>query len=157
MSQFFQFEQDFVTSLRCIPMQVRLKLDTCGIKLKLDQWSHFTFDDRQQLINRPCNTPQAIQNYRTFVQELIQARTGQTAKDLAVDPKPAWLDANTIPTSVQTKAATLQVTLKLQQWAQLQPLQRFALIKLSRSNHENSNFLPALHEFGLISESESMD
>ncbi len=136
-------------------MQVRLKLDTAGIKLKLDQWNHFNFDDRQQLLDRPCSTPQEVQNYRIFLQELIQERTGQTAKDLAIDPKPAWLDANIIPTVIQTKAATFQVTLKLHQWAQLRPLQRFALIKLSRSNHENSNFLPALQEFGLVSESES--
>jgi hypothetical protein len=31
----------------------------------------------------------------------------------------------------------------------LTPLQRFALIKLTRSQHENNNFLPALIEFGL--------
>jgi hypothetical protein len=36
-----------------------------------------------------------------------------------------------------------------EQWAALSPLQRFALIKLSRSSHENSNFLPALKEFQL--------
>ncbi|MEN9210118.1 MAG: nitrate reductase associated protein [Thermostichus sp. DG02_2_bins_29] len=34
-------------------------------------------------------------------------------------------------------------------WKNLEDLQRFALIKLSRSNHENKNFLPALQEFGL--------
>jgi len=35
IADFFQFEADFVDSLRCIPMQVRFKLATCGIKLKL--------------------------------------------------------------------------------------------------------------------------
>lgn len=35
---FFAFESDFVDSLRCIPMVVRYKLDTCGIKLKLPEW-----------------------------------------------------------------------------------------------------------------------
>jgi len=38
MADFFEFEADFVDSLRCIPMHVRLKLDTC-IKLKLAQWN----------------------------------------------------------------------------------------------------------------------
>jgi hypothetical protein len=38
----------------------------------------------------------------------------------------------------------------LQQWASLTPLQRFALIKLSRSSHEDKNFLPALKEFHLV-------
>jgi hypothetical protein len=50
---------------------------------------------------------------------------------------------------VIAKAQDFQVDLTLQQWASLTPLQRFALIKLSRSGHENSNFLPALQEFQL--------
>jgi hypothetical protein len=157
MAYFFQFEQDFVTSLRCIPMQVRLKLDTCGVKLKLDQWNHFNHDDRQQLLDRPCDTPQEAQAYRAFLHDLIQARTGQNAKDLEIDPDPPWLDADAIPTVVQAKAARMHLTLSQMQWAQLEPLQRFALIKLSRSNHENSNFLPALQEFGLVSTSHPID
>ncbi|MBE9032033.1 nitrate reductase associated protein [filamentous cyanobacterium LEGE 11480] len=150
MSQLFQFEQDFVASLRCIPMQVRLKLDTCGVKLKLEQWNHFTLDDRQQLLDRPCSTIAEAQSYRNFLHDLIRQRTGQTAKDLAVDPHPAWLNSEVIPDSVQTKSASVDIELSLEQWQKLQPLERFALIKLSRSNHENSNFTPALKEFGLI-------
>jgi hypothetical protein len=50
MSHFFQFESDFVASLRCIPMQVRFNLDTCGIKLKLHQWNQFTPGQREKLV-----------------------------------------------------------------------------------------------------------
>jgi hypothetical protein len=146
---FFQFEQDFITSLRCIPMQVRLNLDTCGVKLKLDQWNHFTQADRQELLDRPCSAPIDIRDYRAFLQDLITQRTGETAKDLAIDPAPPWLNPAVIPDVVQAKAATVDFTLQLDQWAKLEPLQRFALIKLSRSSHENSNFMPALQEFGL--------
>jgi hypothetical protein len=34
-------------------------------------------------------------------------------------------------------------------WSRLTPLQRFVLLKLSRDNHDNVNFIPALAEFGL--------
>ncbi len=34
-------------------------------------------------------------------------------------------------------------------WRSLQDIQRFALLKLRRSHHENKNFLLALREFGL--------
>ncbi|NEQ62650.1 MAG: nitrate reductase associated protein, partial [Moorea sp. SIO4A1] len=34
--------------------------------------------------------------------------------------------------------------------AELTPIQRFALIKLTRPSHENKNFLPALKEFQLV-------
>lgn len=41
---FFQFESDFVATLRCIPMIVRFKLDLCGVKLSLKAWSRFDHD-----------------------------------------------------------------------------------------------------------------
>jgi hypothetical protein len=149
MTQFFQFEADFVASLRCVPMQVRLKLDTCGVKLKLAQWNQFNQDDRRSLITLPCDTEADVQAYRHFLQALIRARTGTEATDLAIDPVPAWLDESTIPTSVQEKAQENSAVITIDQWAALAPVQRFALIKLSRSSHENANFLPALKEFHL--------
>jgi hypothetical protein len=149
MSQFFQFEADFVQSLRCIPMVVRFKLDTCGVKLKLDQWNQFDGDDRQVLVDQPCDRPEEVAAYREFLHQLIHDRTGQTATDLAIDPQPAWLHPTAIPESVQTKATAIGQALKIEQWQNLQPLERFALIKLSRSSHENSNFLPAMQEFHL--------
>lgn len=150
MSNFFQFESDFVESLRCIPMQVRLKLDTCGIKLKLQQWNHFNQDDRIKLVELPCETATEIQAYREFVCQLVQERTGAIAAELPVDPHPPWLDAATIPHEVSAKAAAVEVPLSVKQWASLTPVQRFALLKLSRSGHENHNFVPAMREFQLI-------
>ncbi len=151
MSNFFQFESDFVESLRCIPMQVRLKLDTCGIKLKLNQWNKFTTEQRQKLVEYPCITPGEIANYRQFLQDLILECTGSAASELPIESNPAWLNAANIPDSVQAKTQELQVNLTLHQWELLTPLQRFALIKLSKSGHENNNFLPALKEFKLLS------
>jgi hypothetical protein len=150
MSQFFQFEADFVASLRCIPMQVRFKLDTCGVKLKLHQWSCFDADDRQALVNRPCHTPEEIQDYHDWLHGVILQRSGEQATDLAIEPYPDWLNESVIPESVLSKARSVEQSLAVEQWRSLSPLQRFALIKLSRSNHENTNFLPALHEFGLV-------
>jgi hypothetical protein len=149
MSHFFQFESDFVESLRCIPMQVRFKLDTCGVKLKLSQWNHFDQVDRQNLVELPCETEDEVQEYREVLQRLIQERTHAQATDLPVDPAPPWLSPTTIPDSVLNKANEVGVAISPGQWASLTSLQRFALIKLSRSGHENSNFLPALQEFHL--------
>ncbi len=150
MSTFFAFEADFVDSLRCIPMQVRLKLDTCGIKLKLAQWHQLTPGDRQTLVDQPCETPDEITAYRTALQQMVVDRTGAIATDLPIDPAPPWANSKIIPDSVQTKAAAVATLLTPTQWATLSPVQRFALIKLSRSGHENHNFLPALKEFQLV-------
>ena len=61
----FAFEDDFVASLRCIPMAVRLKLDRSGIKLTLRQWSRFTTDDRRELLDTPCRSAGEVAAYRS--------------------------------------------------------------------------------------------
>ncbi|MEG4942977.1 nitrate reductase associated protein [Microcoleus sp. F4-D5] len=147
---FFEFEADFVEALRCIPMQVRLKLDTCGIKLKLQDWNHLTQAEREILVEKPCLTPAEIIDYREQLNKILILHTGKPGTDLAVDENPPWMDAATVPESVSVKAQEFGVTIALEQWASLQPLQRFALIKLSRSSHENRNFLPAVKEFHLV-------
>lgn len=150
MVVFFEFEANFVDSLRCIPMQVRCKLDTCGIKLKLSDWSHFTKGDREALVQLPCSTKAEIQAYSEALQNLVLQRTGILPADLPIEPHPAWLDTNTVPANIETKVREFGVTLSPQQWAELTPLQRFALIKLSQPGHENENFPKALKEFHLL-------
>ncbi|MBD2092329.1 nitrate reductase associated protein [Microcoleus sp. FACHB-1515] len=147
---FFQFEQDFVDSLRCIPMQVRYKLDTCGVKLKLSHWSHFTEAERQAIVNAPCETDSEIEDYRNLVQQFVTQHMGTPAGTLAIDPHPAWLNGNSVPAEVQEKAIEFGVAIDLPRWNALTPLQRFVLIKLSRPGHENKNFQPALTEFHLV-------
>ncbi|KAB8334498.1 nitrate reductase associated protein [Scytonema tolypothrichoides VB-61278] len=150
MMVFFEFEADFVDSLRCIPMQVRQKLDTSGIKLKLSDWNHLTKDEREVLVELPCSTESEIQTYKEYLENLILQRTGTPAAELPIEPHPAWLDTNNIPINLQDKAREFGVTLSPQQWVELTPLQRFSLIKLSRPGHENQNFPKALKEFHLL-------
>jgi len=138
MNTFFDFESEFVDSLRCIPMAVRMKLDTCGVKLKLSHWMQLTQPERMVLVNRD------------FLQKLIAEKTGNPPEELAIDPDPAWLDDSQIPDTVREKAREFQIEISLEQWQKLPPSQRFALIKLSRPGHENLNFYPALKEFHIV-------
>ena len=55
---YFQFEKDFMEDgIRCIPMMVRFKLDACGIKLKLKEWSKFSPDEKNMLCEMDCDKP----------------------------------------------------------------------------------------------------
>jgi hypothetical protein len=148
--KYFNFEADFVDSLRCIPMIVRLKLDTCGVKLKLAEWNHFTQAECQQLVELPCDRDSEITVYKEYVSQLIFQHTGQEASLLPIDPQPPWSNDRDIPASINTKAVEVGVKIDLLQWQNLTNIQRFALIKLTRSQHENNNFIPALQEFGLL-------
>ena len=147
---FFQFESDFVQSLRCIPMQVRYKLDTCGVKLKLDHWNRFSAEDREKLVLLPCKTTAETAVYRDYLQTLVTQYTQIPAKELAIDPHPPWDQCDRVPDPVQTQAAQFNTSIAVESWAALTSLQRFALYKLSRPSHENRNFHPALREFGLV-------
>ncbi len=150
MADFFQFETDFVDSLRCIPMQVRYRLDTCGVKLKLHQWSLFTLIDRAKLVDFAPQTEVEIDQYRELLVNLIQERSGEEASLLTIEPQAMWLNETKIPTVVAEKISAANIKFSLLQWQQLTALQRFALIKLSSAGHEQNNFLPALREFKVI-------
>ncbi|MFB2834542.1 nitrate reductase associated protein [Floridanema evergladense] len=149
-TKFFQFEADFVNTLRCIPMVVRYKLDTCGIKLKLSHWNHFNLAEREALVDLPCTTASEIKTYQEFLQQLVTKQTGAPASELPIEENPAWMDNKNIPSEVLEKAKEVGVDIAIEQWESLSPVQRFALIKLSRPSHENHNFLPAMKEFKLI-------
>ena len=150
MTTFFDFEQDFIASLRCIPMIVRYKLDTSGVKLKLDHWHSFNAEEKELLVNLPCETDTEISKYHDRLQALVKEKTGKYAKELEIDPHPAWKNTQDIPSNLREKAQEFDLKLTIEQWQKLDNLQRFVLIKLSRPSHENKNFLPALKEFGLL-------
>lgn len=148
-ARLFAFEDDFVRTLRCIPMCVRFKLDRTAVKLSLRQWSRFTLADRQALRRAPCATVVEIQGYRAMLATLIAARTDEPLKALADPPPGAWRDV-TPPDAVRNMAVARGAgQLTGEAWRGLDDLQRYALIKLTRDKHENANFAPALREFGV--------
>ncbi len=146
MQSLFKFEQDFGDSLRCIPMAVRFKLDTSGIKLKLSHWLNLSHTQRNELLELPCAAKDEIQAYRSLVHQFT-AKNLPT--DLPIDPEPNWLNIAELPEALIQKLAEVQREISLKEWQNLSAFQRFTLIKLSRSSHENLNFIPALEEFGI--------
>lgn len=153
-AQLFAFESDFVATLRCVPMAVRFKLDRCGIKLSLRQWSRFTRDDRQALLTRPCGGEAETAAYRAVLVALVMLRANEIARPLAEPPCGRWEDRRQVAPVVAGHARILGVAPpSLGEWAALTTLQRFVLIKLTRDNHDNINFLPAMREFGLVAQS----
>jgi hypothetical protein len=148
-ARYFQFEADFVASLRCIPMYVRFKLDAVGLKLKLSHWVKFSFEDRQVLAETPCETAEEIDAYKLLLSNLALERTVDVLKSLPAGHDSDWKRENA-PERVLARAGEMGVSITKDQWAALAPLQRFALVKLVRSGHEGRNFGPALREFGLL-------
>lgn len=146
----FIFEADFVEdNIRCIPMIVRFKLDACGIKLKLGEWSKFKEDEKRQLAELPCVTDQEIFSYRKYVQAVVLIRASHVASTIAIEAEPSWANLEMVDDDVQEKASEFGWYITLEQWQSLSNLQRFALVKLKRPGHENRNFPVAMKEFGI--------
>jgi len=149
-NQLFAFEDDFVASLRCIPMAVRLKLDRSGVKLSLRQWSRFTREDRQALLELPCGAACEVCAYHDRLVELVALRASEAAKPLPEPSAALWEAVGETPPVVTDYARSVGLAPPTaREWRRLSELQRFALIKLTRDNHDNVNFVPAMREFGL--------
>jgi hypothetical protein len=149
-NQTFDFESDFVDSLRCVPMAVRLKLDTIGVKLTLRQWSGLSRAERQDLLDTACQTGRQAAAYRRLLRRMLEDNDLGPMRDLHPDLAVRPLDGPA-PEQVARFARRVGVGgIAEHQWARLDPLQRFALVKLSRNSHDNVNFVPALREFGVL-------
>ena len=147
---FFAFESDFVNTLKCIPMIVRYKLDSCGVKLKLSEWARFNLKDKETLAFLPCYTEAEIEDYGKFVKKLVQEYFYCEAALLSA-VNDSWNSINQVPEEVQQKALEWECkAITSKNWIELDTLQRFALVKLSRSGHEGRNFPLALAEFGIV-------
>jgi len=148
---YFKFEEDFVeNNIRCIPMVVRLKLDQCGIKLKLAEWSKFSVEERAILAESPCENHFEISSYKKHLQQLVIDRMGHPASELKILEPMEWTTLDRIPEIIEEKIKEFRWTLSIYQWNNLNELQRFALVKLSRPGHENANFPLAMKEFDLV-------
>lgn len=150
-SMIFEFERDFAGSLRCIPMIARQKLDIVGIKMTLRQWSRLSREERGRLVEMLCDTSAEQEAYRALVLDLIAARADEPVRFLPPQTLADWREEDCMPEAVSIQARADGVPVPApEQWAKLSPLERFALIKLARSKHENENFVPALKEFGIL-------
>ena len=149
----FEFEKEFIIqSIQCIPMIVRYKLDTVGIKLSLAQWSRFSRFDRYQLSVLACYKKTEIEQYETFLIGLLNHHGFFLI---------ARLPGNGMPGRPPELPDGIRILLNHRihkhgheiseaQWNGLTDLERFALSKLIREGHESKNLIPALSEFGIL-------
>jgi hypothetical protein len=148
LTQVFKFEEDLGDRLACLPMAVRYKLDAAGIKLHLKQWVGLPEDERRKLLGWPFTSKADVATFAKEITALLQAHAGSAPDVFDPVEHPEWLDSDRLPEAVRARGEALGVTLSPSHWARLSPLQRFALVKLSRPKHDAAKLRPALEEFG---------
>lgn len=143
-SHCFDFEHDFVGSWRCIPLCVRRKLDLIGLKLKLSHWLELSQEQRQELVDWPDN-PKALTTMAEHLRRCTRAMADGEAKPLPAAVAEPWQQQQ-LPAAIQEAAQCHSTTISLQQWRELNELERFALCKLARPGHDHHNLPAALNE-----------
>ena len=148
--EYFRFEEDFMEdNLRCIPMIIRLRLDTVGIKLPLRLWSRLSTAERTLLATLSCKTVREQTEYKNVLLMFGRKYSNEPLSVLSVAANADWNREDCIPETVREKCIQSGKEIKSEQWKSLSLLQRFALVKLSRPGHESKNFGKAITEFGL--------
>lgn len=154
MQGLFAFEQDGRYALRRIPMIMRFNLDACGIKISLTAWVMLSRDEREELIVLPCRSELEKEFYRSRLSAMLaphEDNPDALIEFVEIEAAPDWKNSAVLPHAMRASLLEMDLPLPtITQWSSLNDLQRFALIKLTRSGHKNANLLPAIKEFGLV-------
>ena len=144
-NHYFNFEDDFIKDLRCIPLCVRRKLDLIGIKLKLTHWQEFNLIEKTKIVNWP-DTKKELFELKIFIKKITSNSKYGEAKEIEISSNQPSQDKNIVPEQVIKSALERGINISIEKWRNLNELDRFAFCKLIRPNHEHRNLDKALVE-----------
>tara|TARA_B100001027_G_scaffold48564_1_gene32043 strand:+ start:94 stop:555 length:462 start_codon:yes stop_codon:yes gene_type:complete len=144
-NHYFNFEDDFIKDLRCIPLCVRRKLDLIGIKLKLKHWQEFNLIEKTKIVNWP-DTIKELFELKIFLKKITSNSKYGEVKEIEISINQPWQDKNKVPEQVLKSALERGINISIEEWRNLNELDRFAFCKLIRPNHEHHNLDKALVE-----------
>jgi hypothetical protein len=148
MGMLFAFETDLYESLRCIPMAVRYKLDRVGIKVSLRAWNQLPVEQRRELFHAwPAETEVERRALRGTLRRWLEAVSDEPLRRVTLAEPPPWEETARLNPAVAEQAARCRPPLTVEEWAALERLERFALVKLAAAKHERGRFRLALAEF----------
>ena len=113
-SHCFEFEDEFIGDLRCIPLCVRRKLDLIGLKLKLQHWQELSHDDKRKIVywSDSIDDLDALKSY--LISKTSRSRIGQ-AKEILISKDEPWLLSGTVPDFIDVEASkyTFQISQRI--------------------------------------------
>ena len=67
----FKFEDEMHTTLACVPMAVRRKLDRVGVKISLEQWQLLGNGERLAICHLPVDSADECDAVGVFIREAM--------------------------------------------------------------------------------------
>ena len=142
-----EFESDDERALVHIPMAMRYRLDKAGIKLTLMQWQALPMALRRRVLELPCDTNTAIDDFQRELTALIKGLIDENVTRFKVSRPYAW-QRERVPDELNVALREAQCdTITNDVWRQLSDFRRYVLVVLARPGRVSSRLPSALQEF----------
>jgi hypothetical protein len=147
MMREFKFEDGMHTTLACVPMSVRRKLDRVGVKVGLEQWKALGRGERLAICHLPVERHEEREALRLFINEAVRRVCGEEPRALGEAQRAVADPPAKLPAEIAERARTAGVALDQKAWERLDADERYALIKLGGGAEVSHNLAAALAEF----------
>jgi hypothetical protein len=142
----FEYEKEFYPELSRLPLYARMKLDLAGIKLSLQQWLAFPFEERRVICHLPVDSDEERQNFVEYINFLCHNHLGSPVRMLPPMNPALWNSPQEIPDPVLESSKEGAPAITLAEWTRWQFHERYALYKTAVSKNEPEKFLAVLLE-----------
>jgi hypothetical protein len=147
MMREFKFEDEMATSLACVPMTVRRKLDRVGVKIGLKQWQALGRGERLAICHLPVDHENEREALSLFIGEAVERACGERPAMLDDEQRAVANPPEVVPPELAESARGAGVKLDQDAWNRLDQDERYALIKLGGGPRHSHNLAAALSEF----------
>ncbi|HZO82722.1 MAG TPA: nitrate reductase associated protein [Candidatus Binataceae bacterium] len=147
MMRRFKFEDEIYTTLACVPMAVRRKLDRVGIKIALEQWQALGRGERLAVCHLPDTSAEEREALRLFISEAVRRARGEEPRELSEAQRAVADPPRELPSQLAERARMAGVKLDQAVWERFDADERYALVKLGTGNEPSHNLAAALAEF----------
>ena len=140
----FSHEAEYYPQLSRVPLHVRMKLDTAGIKLSLRQWLDFSLEERNVLCHLPVEHREELEAFSGYLGFLCRKYDGKEAQAMPAESSRPWEDLGRLPERIAQKSQEQGPPVSLEEWRNWQPAERYALYKTAVSESEPEKFFAVL-------------
>lgn len=147
MMREFKFEDEMHTTLACVPMAVRRKLDRVGVKIGLEQWQALGRGERLAICHLPVDRYDEREALRLFINEAVKRVCGDEPRALSEAQRAAADPPSKLPATLAQRARAAGIALDQAAWERLDSEERYALVKLGGGAEVSHNLAAALAEF----------
>lgn len=142
----FAYENSYREDLHFMPISMRFRLDGAGLKIGLDTWLLLPVPLRFELAGMPATAEKDIADFGGRLAMVLASIPGaQAPAPVDVDPT-EWGAQSPLPECIRRICESLGIPMSDRLWMALDALERYALVKLSRSKRQPEAFLMVWEE-----------